>query len=318
MKHIRILVHASGSDADAHLREEIPQVISSAARSGLTVEAVDRLPEIAKRLQLPSSDPDAADAALSADSTIKILAGVVRHLNPVTIRNPETGAVEVLRQPLAAILPTAKQKYPFILSDAGAHVDTPGYQIAAGALLCGSFWRTVYQGRYPRYGVLGFGEEVAKLPPDARQAYELLKIERRTVKIVEPKEIFAGDAAEVLVVRNGEIGNYLLKTAEATLSAFGQVLREEIKSELFTKVGGAFVKPAFRRAKERFYHDDVHGAFFLGINKPVMKHHGRMRADDLLLALRRLALYADARIISRTRDDFLNHLREFHPDWLAG
>lgn len=317
MQTIRILVHASGSATDAHLKEAIPQAIVLAKRRNLTVEPVDQLSEIKERLLLPSRDPWAGDAALSAASTVRILSGLVRHLNPVMVRHPQSGEVTALNQPLAAILPTAKNGHHFVLSDAGAYLNLTGHQIAAGAVLCGSFWRVVYGKEHPRYGVLNHGEEVGKLPNDAREAYDYLKATRgRIVKVVEPKDILAGNSAEVLVVRNGEIGNLFLKTAEATLSAFGVVLREEIRARLQTKIGGMLAKSAFHQTKQRFYHEEVHGAFFLGINKPVMKHHGRMGAEELFLAIERLALYAAKDVIPRTRVDFLEQLSVHHPDWL--
>lgn len=317
MNHIRILVHASGSSNDAHLEESIPKAIQMAKARNLTVEPVQRLGEIKERLLLPAHDPQAGDAALSADSTVKIIAGLVRHLDPVVLRNPATGKREEIKPPLAAVLPTAKTRYPFVLADAGAHVANTGFQIAAGALLCGSFWRMANNTTHPRYGVLGYGEEESKLPEELRMAYQLLRQEtKRTVKIVEPKEILAGDSAEILVPRNGEIGNIFLKTAEATLAAFGTVVREEIRAEFRTTVGGVLARPALQRAKERFYNREVHGAFFLGIKKPVMKHHGRMGADELFLAIERLALYATKDVILQTRVDFLEQLEGKHPDWL--
>lgn len=304
MSRIHILIHASGSANDAHLQEAIPRAVKLARDRGLTVEPVERLAEIKDRLLLPAQDPQAADAALSADSTHKILGGIVRHLNPVSIRN-ETGEAVLIRSPLAAVLPTADSRYQFVLSDAGAYAENDPLQIAAGALLCGSFWRVAYTRQHARYGILGIGEEASKLPAVAREVYDLLKTgSNRVVKIVEPKDILGGDSAEVLVVRNGEIGNIFLKTAEAALAALGSVIRKEIRAEFLTTVGGALAKPALDRAKAHFYNREVHGAFFLGIEKPVMKHHGRMGAEDLFAAIERLALYTEKGIIPRTRADF--------------
>ena len=315
---MKILVHSGASANDSHLKEEIPAAIRLAEAAGIRVEVVGRLSDAKERLTLPARNPSSVSALLSADNTAKIYAAVVRHLQPLTIREDDGLRESTLKAPLAAIMPTAKSNYPFVLSDAGAHTENSPMGIAVGALLCGAFWRVARGGRYPRYGVFGYGEEESKLPTDMRMAYNMLRsYKHRSVKIVEPKEILAGDAAEVLVVRNGEIGNVILKTAEATISAFGTIVREEIRAQTLTLLGGALVRPAFDRVKDRLYHGDAHGALFLGPTKPVMKHHGRMGAEDLFLAIQRLATYVKDDVSGHTRSTFLAQIKTEHPGWLV-
>ncbi len=315
-RHLRILIHGKGSTDDTHIPDAVNEAIELAYKQGVKAESVTSLLEIKRRLLLDSNDEWAADAALSADSTKNILAAC-RDIDPITFFNPLTGEIEALKSPLAAILPTVKPQSHFILTDAGAHTGLESYQIALGALLCGSFWRAAFQkGKHPRYGVFGYGEEVSKLPPESREAYDFLRTcPNRTVKVVEAKEAFKG-SAEVVVVRNGEIGNTILKTAEAVLECFKVVVKEEMKADLFSMAGGVLSRSAFDRTKERIYHADTHGAFVLACGKPFMKQHGRLGAEDIYLALMRLARYTKDGVIARTRQDFFEEIRKSHPMFL--
>lgn len=316
MNHPRILVHTKGTTQDAHIPQAMTRAVELARQAGINAIAVDSLPEIKQRLLLPFSDPSGAEAALSADNTARLLS-VVRWINPILIRDPKTNQTAELPSPLAAILPTAKQKHPFVLSDAGAHLDLTPLQVAAGALLCGNFWKAVYHRQHPRYAVFGYGEEYEKLPKTAQAVHDLLSQNpKRTVKVAESKEAFRGDNLEVLVVPNAVIGNTILKTAEAVLEAFGVIVKEEITADLVGKLGGLLTRSAFQRAKDRLYHPEAHGALLLASGKPFMKHHGRMDSNALLLALLRLHRYTKDGVLTRMRESFFAELREFHPQLL--
>ena len=309
----KILVHSSASDKDAHIPDAVTKAVALAQRSGVKAEAVESLLEIKRRLMLPSDDPQWAAGAISADRTANVLAST--RIDPIMIINPATGQVERLRSPLAAVLPTAKRGYTFVLTDAGAYMNTDWGQVALGALLCGSLWRVLHGKKFPRYGVLGYGEEFDKLPEDLKRVYVFLaSFPNRTVKVVESKEVLGGDSVEVLIPRNGEIGNVFLKTAEATLGCFGTILKEELGADVQSKLGAVLSAPAFRRVKARLYLPESHGALVLGCRAPVMKHHGRMDSDGLLLAILRLHRIIQDNVLSRVRADFWNEIERSHPE----
>lgn len=309
----KILVHSRASDKDAHIPEAVREAVALAQRSSVIVEAVESLLEIKRRLMLPSDDPRFASGAISADRTANVLA--CTRIDPIMIINPATGQVEKLRSPLAAVLPTAKRGYNFVLTDAGAYMNTDWGQVALGALLCGSLWRVLHKKQFPRYGVLGYGEEFDKLPEDLKCVYVFLEsFPNRTVKVVESKEVLGGDSVEVLIPRNGEIGNVFLKTAEATLECFRAILKEELAADVQSKLGAVLSASAFRRVKARLYHPETHGALILGCRAPVMKHHGRMDCEGLLLAILRLSMIIEDNVLPQVRADFWNEIKRSHPE----
>lgn len=315
--HPRLLIHSKGSGDDRHIPKAVEEAVKLARNRGIRVEPVEQLSVIKRRLMLPADDPQSADGALSA-ATSGDLVAIARGIDTIWLVNPETGQEERLLSPLAAIIPTTDERVRFILTDAGAHAEISWFQVAMGAILCGSFHRAAYHSRYPVYGIHSIGGEAHKLHGDAAKIYDFLRGNGRgrTVKIAEPDVAFGG-TVQVLVVRNGEIGNTFLKTAEASLRALNTVIKQEVTKELLTKLTvGVAAKPAFDRVKERIYHPDVHGALMLGAGRPLMKQHGQADEEGLLQALVRLNRYAKSDIIARTRRDFFEEIANLHPEVL--
>jgi glycerol-3-phosphate acyltransferase PlsX len=277
----------------------------------LNFQLVDSLPRIKEMLLAGEGD-----AAFSADNTQRIVA-IARDLGSVIVRHPVTRQDEPMPTPLLAVLPSAKRGHCFVLSDAGAILDPQSHQLMLSALLAGNFWKALYNRRFPRYGVLGYGEEVGKQRAVAKTAYDELKAApKRTVKVIEAKEALLEDRVEIVIPHNAEIGNYFLKTAEASIELMSTLLREEVNSSIRTKLGGALAAPAFDAVKERLFHEHVHGAMVGGIRYPFMKHHGRTDENGIFLALQRLARLSYDRTMLKARAMFLEELEQHHPDLL--
>jgi glycerol-3-phosphate acyltransferase PlsX len=93
---------------------------------------------------------------------------------------------------------------------------------------------------------------------------------------IEPKEFMQG-AAHVAVT-DGFTGNIMMKMAESVASYMSALIREYIKSNPFTAVGGLLARPAFDRVKSHLDPDEVGGAPLLGVNGVVIIGHGRSSA----------------------------------------
>ena len=93
---------------------------------------------------------------------------------------------------------------------------------------------------------------------------------------VEPKEFIFG-AADVAVA-DGFTGNIIMKTAEAIASYMSETIREEIKANPLTTLGGLLARPAFARVRRRLDPDEVGGAPLLGVDGVVIVAHGRSSA----------------------------------------
>src|SRR5262249_34164107 len=89
-----------------------------------------------------------------------------------------------------------------------------------------------------------------------------------------------------IIVHDGFTGNIMGKTLEATASMVTQLIREEIGKSLITILGGALVRPAFRRVRKRIDPYEVGGAPLLGVNGIVIIGHGRSNDVAIKNAIR--------------------------------
>ena len=93
---------------------------------------------------------------------------------------------------------------------------------------------------------------------------------------IEPKEFVSG-AADV-VVADGFTGNLILKTTEATASMMSNIIRENIKANPITALGGLLARSAFAKVRKQLSSEEVGGAPLLGVNGPMIIGHGRSDA----------------------------------------
>jgi glycerol-3-phosphate acyltransferase PlsX len=97
------------------------------------------------------------------------------------------------------------------------------------------------------------------------------------------------------VITDGFTGNVLLKSSEAVGKLLVDVLREELMSNLRTKLGAALARPAFSVIKKMLDPGEYGAAPLLGVNGLVFIGHGRSDAYALVSAIRvaRQAIEAD-------------------------
>jgi len=319
VQDVRILVHTKGSLGDPHVAKAATRAVKTARIAGFkAVEAIESITEAKRRLKLPATDPQKVDVVVSAYNTQRLLA-VASDLDPLLLRDPETGKIEPLPVPLTAILPSMNERYPFVLSDAGAQLNPKPYQVYVSALLAGNLYKVVMgkQNPYHRFGLLSIGEEWVKLPPRLQAVGELLQAkEKRVVKPAEPKDVYKGDFVEVLVPMDGREGNLFLKTSEGVSEAVAKVTKSEYRHGPTSALLGLLSTPVHNRVRRRFHHDETHGAYFLGTKHFLVKHHGRSNADALYLAIERAARHARNNVIGQVWALTLQELEQLHPELL--
>jgi glycerol-3-phosphate acyltransferase PlsX len=76
-----------------------------------------------------------------------------------------------------------------------------------------------------------------------------------------------------------------MKTAEAIASYMSGMIREEIKANPLTMLGGLLARPAFTRVRRRLDPDEVGGAPLLGVDGVVIIAHGRSNAYAIKQAI---------------------------------
>ncbi len=193
------------------------------------------------------------------------------------------GRIQGVKRPaLAPTVPVANGTA--IVIDVGANTDCkPEYLLQFAQL--GSVYAEKVQGvSTPRVGLLSNGEEEGKGNQLVKDTFPLLaQSNLNFIGNLEPKEIFGG-AADV-VVTDGFYGNILIKSSEAVAKFLVEIIKEQIKADFITSIGGLLAKPAFKRVFKVLDPAEYGAAPLLGVQGLVFVGHGRSDARALVSAV---------------------------------
>ena len=135
-----------------------------------------------------------------------------------------------------------------LMLDSGANVDSKPEHLVQSAVMGALYAQHVFGIAHPRVGLLNIGEEESKGNEQAKETYQLLK--------VEPNIHFCGNAEgrDVpkgnfdVVICDGFVGNVVLKFAEGLAKTILGLIREEIRGAgLMAKLGALLLMPTLRR-----------------------------------------------------------------------
>jgi glycerol-3-phosphate acyltransferase PlsX len=227
-----------------------------------------------------------ADAFVTAGNTGGAMANALFRLGRI-------GGVK--RPALTALFPV-KGGYCVVL-DIGANADCKSEYLLQFAIMGAVYAETVLGVKNPRVALLSNGEEPGKGNQLVKEAYPLIAASGLNfIGNVEGKELFGGLAD--VVVTDGFTGNILLKSSEAVAKLLTDILRQELMSGLFTKIGALLAKPAFNRLKKMMDPAEVGAAPLLGIDGLVFVGHGRSDARALVNAIRVARQAVEANLLS--------------------
>lgn len=205
-----------------------------------------------------------ADAFVSAGNT-----GAV--LSTATILNGRINGVS--RPTIGSFFPT-KNKYPSLVLDVGANIDTKARYLYEFAVM-GSIYTTQMLGlEHPKVGLLNIGEEESKGNDTLLEAYSLLKSSNLNfIGNVEGRDILLGKAD--VIVCDGFTGNVILKFAESVLDLFKTKLKSFASKNILNTIMLGLLKPAFKKVFAEFDYQKYGGVPILGINGVVIIGHGK-------------------------------------------
>ena len=178
----------------------------------------------------------------------------------------------ISRPGLCPVLPTKNGKQ-VLLIDSGANVDCKPINISHFAIMGSSYAKAYFGVENPRVALLNIGVEDKKGNAFCHECFELLK--QTPVNFVgnmEARDFLSGDYD--VVVTDGFYGNILLKSIEGASKFITTMLKKEIKSSFWAKIGALFMGGTFKRFKNKMNYNNYGGAAFLGIKKPIVKGHG--------------------------------------------
>ena len=169
--------------------------------------------------------------------------------------------------------------------DLGANADCTPEQLFQFGVMGAALAESVYHIASPRVGLMNIGEEEIKGIEKVRDAGKLLETSHLNyVGFVEGDDIFSRDVD--VVVSDGFVGNVSLKTIEGLAKMIGQMLREEFRRTLFTRLRALVAMPVLHALKQRMDPRHYNGASLLGLRGVVVKSHGSADSVGFASAIR--------------------------------
>jgi len=220
-------------------------------------------------------DNDEAAAFVSAGSTGAVLTGAVLLLKRIR---------GIKRPGLAPLLPTIAGGQ-VLLIDCGANTDPKPEVLRSFALMGNVFMQEVFGISSPKIALLSNGTESAKGNELNKQAFPLLAdMGLDFIGNLEARDILSGNAD--VVVADGFSGNIALKSAEGTVEAIFESIKQAIlKGGLRAKLGYILLRNALKEVKKRLDYNEKGGAILLGLDKVVIKAHGSSKAKSIKAAV---------------------------------
>lgn len=159
--------------------------------------------------------------------------------------------------------------------DLGANVDSSADHLFQFAMMGSVLAKAVDNTKEPKIGLLNIGSEDSKGNAQVKEANELLQQGQGYINYigyVEGDDIYS-DKVDV-VVCDGFVGNVSLKTMEGVAKMISNMMRDEFKRDLLSKISGLIAWPVLKRFKQRVDPRNYNGASMLGLSGIVIKSHG--------------------------------------------
>ncbi len=248
---------------------------------------------IAVGLQLVANGQ--ADAFVSAGNTGAVMAYSLKIL----------GRLEGVQRPgIAALVPTIGGGFTIII-DVGANIQTKPEHLLQYALMGKIFMEFVLNVRDPRIGLLSIGEEASKGNQLIKESRILLEKNPNINFIghVEGNHVLEGIAD--VIITDGFTGNVVLKFGEGAINVFIKLIKEEVKKSILATIAGLFLKPVFKKLKQRLNYEEYGGAPLLGVDGVVIIGHGRSTSLAIKNAILTSVKYIERDVNSHIKEELV-------------
>ncbi len=269
--------------------------------------------EIVHAPDVISMDDNAADVRRRKDSSIVVATRLVKDGQAAAVvsmgHSGATMAAALLvlgrlkgvdRPAILANVPT-KDGFAALL-DAGANADAKPAHLQQYAVLGSAFVSSVWGRSNPSVGLMSIGEEPHKGNELTRAAHELLA---GTPGLnfygnVEGRDVFSGTTD--VIVTDGFTGNVMLKLAEGEARELFSWVRDALRSDLRSRLGGLLARPALRRVAQRLNPSEYGAQPLLGVEGYAFIGHGSADAEAVTNAVKTANRALEARAIERTKE----------------
>lgn len=188
----------------------------------------------------------------------------------------------------------------FFLLDVGANLEIKPNYLFEWAIIADIFYSTLYGNRVNNFGILNIGTEDYKGLPILKEANELIKNQAKEIGFnykgfVEPSDLIEGKVNVAL--SDGYAGNIFLKTLESSFMNFGKLFKNILLLNLKNKIAGLLIKKDLIKLKKKFDYRNTGGAFIVGLEKVIVKAHGRSDEIAFYNALNQIKIALENNVV---------------------
>ena len=233
------------------------------------------------------------DAFISAGNTGALVALSQFYLKPIS---------GVYRPVVGAIVPTNKN--PMLIVDSGCNVDSKPEWLYQYAKLANIYYKLMLDIEKPSIALLSVGVEENKGNALTLEAYKLISDDKllNFIGNVEARDLMRG-VCDILIT-DGFAGNVFLKTYEGTATFLLELIKEQIKSSLISKIGGLLIKPSLKKLLKKYDTKTYGGAPILGTNYLVIKCHGNSKTAEYYNTINQAVTLINHNFINNIKDSF--------------
>ena len=235
-------------------------------------------------------NPD-ADAFVSAGSTGAVLVGATLKLGRINGVN---------RPALCPVMPTMADGKVLLL-DAGANADCKPINLCQFALM-GNLYAQTIGIENPRVALLSNGTEDEKGNALNHEVFPVLK-NMKDINFVgncEARDLLSGKYD--VIVADGFSGNVAVKSMEGGVVTVMKMMKKMLTSSFKNKMGAMLLKKSLMEFKDNMDYNKTGGAFFIGVNKVVVKAHGSSDRVAIKAAVLQAESYARAGLVEKIKE----------------
>lgn len=230
-------------------------------------------------------------AFVSAGSTGAVLVGATLKL----------GRIKGVNRPaLCPVMPTITDGRVLLL-DAGANADCKPINLCQFALM-GSVYAETIGIENPRVALLSNGTEDEKGNALNHEVFPVLK-NMKDINFVgncEARDLLSGKYD--VIVADGFSGNVAVKSMEGGVLTVMKSMKSLLTSSFKNKMGALLLKKSFMEFKDKMDYNKTGGAFFIGVEKVVVKAHGSSDRVAIKAAVLQAEEYARAGLTEKIKE----------------
>ena len=221
-----------------------------------------------------AKDREDIQAIASAGPTGAVLSGAIFKL----------GRIKGVKRPaLLATFPTTKEGKMVRVLDAGANMDCKPEYLVQFALMASAYVKGIGV-KDPKVGLLNVGAEEGKGNQMCKDTFPLLKEANIDfIGNIEADHVMKGEAD--VVVCDGFWGNVFTKAVESTAMWTAGLFKTVFYKNILTKIGALLMKKHIKEATAPLMAAKKASAPLLGVNKLVLKCHGRADRDSFCMTI---------------------------------